>query len=91
MKSKFVKESLNEGNPYDRPIANGKIYDPNETSEGGPVSPDEQTEFREAIETLLNSLLDQDWDINDACEMMVEIIVDIAENVEFERGGEPHE
>jgi len=84
-------KTVNEGNPYDRPVMGGKIYDPNETKEGGPVAPDEQAAFREAAETLLNKLLDDGWDINDACEMMVETIGEIGENTDFERGGESHE
>ena len=88
---KLVKENLNEGNPYDRPVIGSKILDPNETEEGGPVAPDEQAAFRTAAETLLNALMDDGWDINDACEMMVETIVEIGENLDFERGGESHE
>jgi hypothetical protein len=78
---KYVKESLDE-----RFKAN---LEDEETS--GPVASNEQGAFREAAEKLLNALLDDGWDIDDACTSMVETIGELGEYADFERGGEPHE
>jgi len=91
---KYVKESLNEGNPYDRPVMGGKIFDPNEASGGGPIAPDEFQAVAEAVRNYLRKLiLEENMNPDDALEILGENIADIASEIEeeYEQRGEPAE
>jgi len=91
MERKYVKTSLNEGNPYDRPVANGKIYDPNEATGGGPMAPDEFVAVSDAVTAWLKKMIiEQKVDPDDAVEILYEHIVEIASEFEdeYEQQGE---